>query len=292
MPEAVHLIPLAEIADDALPRDRTGLDAEPLRELRDSILASGLRMPVELFELPEPRGERRYGILSGFRRVAAFREIHGFVQADEWARIPAFLRAPAGLGAALAAMVEENEIRADLSPWEKGRIALVARDAGSFPTIEAAVDALYPTADATRRSRLRTIARLVESLDGTLTDPEKLTLRQLLRLANACRNGFTTLIQTALEQSSMRTPEHQWQLLQPVLAESERFTRDDPDHEPGPDAANRGRPRRLVRLGSRRIIIRREMARDGYLLRFTGRDATSGLLDEVLDEIERLFGTG
>jgi hypothetical protein len=31
------------------------------------------------------------------------------------------------------------------------------------------------------------------------------------------------------------------------------------------------------------------MARDGWLLCFTGREATSGLLDEVLDEIERMY---
>ena len=34
------------------------------------------------------------------------------------------------------------------------------------------------------------------------------------------------------------------------------------------------------------------MARDGYVLRFTGKDATSALLDLVLDEIERCFSPG
>ena len=76
MSDTIHRIPLAEIDDAALPRDRTGLDPEPLRELRDSILASGLRMPVELFPLVAPARRPRYGIVSGFRRVAAFRELH------------------------------------------------------------------------------------------------------------------------------------------------------------------------------------------------------------------------
>ena len=35
------------------------------------------------------------------------------------------------------------------------------------------------------------------------------------------------------------------------------------------------------------LTIRREMTNDGYLLRFTGR--ASGLLDLVMDEIERMF---
>jgi hypothetical protein len=34
------------------------------------------------------------------------------------------------------------------------------------------------------------------------------------------------------------------------------------------------------------------MTRDGWLLRFTGREATGPLLDAVLDEIERMFGPG
>ena len=36
MPNPIHLVPLAEIDDAALPRDRTGLDPDALRELRES----------------------------------------------------------------------------------------------------------------------------------------------------------------------------------------------------------------------------------------------------------------
>ncbi len=31
------------------------------------------------------------------------------------------------------------------------------------------------------------------------------------------------------------------------------------------------------------------MTRDGYILHFTGREATCGILDRVLDEIERMY---
>jgi ParB family chromosome partitioning protein len=100
----------------ALARDRTGLDPEPLRELRDSILKSGLRLPVELFPLAEPSGDHRYGIVSGFRRVAAYRELHGWGM-EQYASIAAFVRAPRELAQTLAAMVEENAVRADLDGW-------------------------------------------------------------------------------------------------------------------------------------------------------------------------------
>ena len=34
------------------------------------------------------------------------------------------------------------------------------------------------------------------------------------------------------------------------------------------------------------------MTRDGYTLHFTGREATCGILDRVLDEIERMYAPG
>ncbi len=75
-PDTIHRIPLAEIDDDALARDRNCLDEDALTELRLSIAASGLRMPVELFALSEPRPPHRYGLLSGLRRLHAYRALH------------------------------------------------------------------------------------------------------------------------------------------------------------------------------------------------------------------------
>ena len=77
----------------------------------------------------------------------------------------------------------------------------------------------------------------------------------------------------------------------PYLVESERFTTTD-DPEPETRApATRGRPRRVMKPRPH-LVVRREIARDGYVLRFTGKEATSSLLDEVLDEIERWFSPG
>jgi ParB family chromosome partitioning protein len=119
MPHAVHLVPLAHIDTGALSRDRTGLDAEPLAELERSIDFSGLRQPIEIFPRSEPRGEAIYGLLSGYRRVLAFRALHERTGQDRFAAIPAFVRERTGLAEALIAMVEENEVRAGLSPFER-----------------------------------------------------------------------------------------------------------------------------------------------------------------------------
>jgi hypothetical protein len=89
MPE-VRPIPLPEIDEAALARDRTAHDAAALDELEASIAASGLRMPVEVYALAAPAGPHRYGLISGFRRLAAFRALHQSTGAERYAAIPAF----------------------------------------------------------------------------------------------------------------------------------------------------------------------------------------------------------
>ena len=169
MPDPIQLIPLAEIDATALTRDRTGLDPEPQAELEASIAASGLRQPIELFPLDQARGPARFGLLSGFRRLHAFRTLHAATAEDRYATIPAFLRERTSLAAALAAMVEENEIRAGLSPFERGLIAVTARNQGAFPSIEEAIDGLYPNASRFKRGRLRAMAFLAEEMAGQFT---------------------------------------------------------------------------------------------------------------------------
>ena len=289
----IHQIPLAEIDEGALTRDRSGIGAEALTELKTSIAASGLRQPVELFTLSDPRisssGQpHRYGLLSGLRRLMAFRDLHELTGQERYAAIPAFLRAPGSMAEALTSMVEENEIRESVSPWERGRIAWLAHRQGAFPTIEEAVAKLYPVANAVKRTRLRALAHLAEELDSFLTAPEQLSLRQCLRLSAALNAGFGEAIRTALEESSLTDPQTQWQLLLPLLTEAE--------HQPTATAAaappgRPGRPRRVFRPRET-LTIRREMTRDGWCLHFTGREAKGALIDEVIDEIERIFTPG
>ena len=93
----IHQIPLAEIDESALTRDRSGLGADALTEIKTSIAASGLRQPVELFALSKPRisssGQpHRYGLLSGLCRLMAFRDLHELTGQERYKAIPAFLR--------------------------------------------------------------------------------------------------------------------------------------------------------------------------------------------------------
>jgi ParB family chromosome partitioning protein len=280
------MIPIDAIDPESLARDRAALDAEALAELVSSIRTQGLRMPVEVYELSATDGPVRYGLISGFRRLAAVRALR-----DEWGlpghdAIPAFLRDPGSLAEALRAMVEENVVRAEVSPWEQALVVIAARDRGVYETIEAAVDGLYAALSPDRRKRLRAVAHLAEEFEGALSAPETLSLRQLLRLAAAAARGYGDVMRHALTQSRNRDPGHQWRaLLLPILAECEDPGIPDPRPVPG-----RGvRPRRTYDAPGRHLRFRRERTRDGWCLHVTGSDATNPLMDTLFDEIEAIF---
>lgn len=273
------LIPTDRIDPHALPRDRSVIDRAAQDELQRSIAASGLRQPVEVFATPEG-----YALISGYRRLAAVQALHALTGDARWSRIDAVLRAPATLAEALAAMVEENEIRAELSSWERARIAVSAERQGHFATLDAALCGLYPHAHRTKRIRLRAVAEVVEALDGALADPESLAERRLLRIANALRLGWGELIEAALESAEAETAAAQWIALEPVLTEAETLVAEGRPTRPG-------RPKRLSRP-YRSVTIRRERTRNGYLLRITGAGANDTLMTEVLDQIEQMFGAG
>jgi ParB family chromosome partitioning protein len=283
MPDIV-LLPLAEIDEAALSRDRLKLEPEAQAELESSIAASGLRQPIEVFPI-EPAGERRWGLIAGYRRLAAFRALLERTGEARFAAIPAFVRERGSLAAALAAMVEENDIRAGVSPFERGITAVVARNQGAFGSIEEAVEGLYPNASKQKRQRLRTLAFFAEEIGGWFTAPETLSERQIERIARAIDGGFGELIRTALEESSLTEPNHQWSLVEPILVEAE-------EHARNPEVSYRpGRPRRILRPRYH-LTVRRERTRKGWCLHFTGREATGMMMDLVLDEIERKYSGG
>ncbi len=183
------LIPLDRIDAQALPRDRAHLDPAALDTLQRSILAEGLRQPIELFPIvPETEGAPEWGLVSGLRRLTAFRALAEHL--TRFSEIPAFIRTPADIPAALAAMVSENENRSQITPWEKARLITDSTDRGHFDTHDSALKTLFPLLDATARTRLRAVVTVTEALEGFLTDPETYSLRQLLRIATALKAGF------------------------------------------------------------------------------------------------------
>ncbi|MEM7710804.1 MAG: ParB N-terminal domain-containing protein [Pseudomonadota bacterium] len=170
-------VPLEAVVADHIIRDRGALDEDEMAALMRSLRARGQQVPIEVLALENGR----YGLISGWRRLEALRRLSR--EADGPTTIMAVLRAPGDLAETYLAMVEENEIRADLSFWERGRIVERAVTAGVFPDRTAALTGLFGTVSRAKRSKIGSFATLVRHLDGVLRFPQALGERAGLALA-------------------------------------------------------------------------------------------------------------
>jgi nucleotide-binding universal stress UspA family protein len=95
-------------------------------------------------------------------------------------------------------MVEENEIRSDLSHYERGRVAVMATSQGAFVSVEDAVNELFHAGSKAKRSKIRAFAELHEELGDLLNFAPNLSERQGLRLVGAIRSGMAPDLRRAL----------------------------------------------------------------------------------------------
>jgi ParB-like chromosome segregation protein Spo0J len=172
-------LPLEAVEEGWLIRDRLGADPEDLAALTDSLRAHGQRTPIEVAEL----APGRYGLISGWRRMVALRALAG--EDARFASVLALVRAPETSAEAYVAMVEENEIRAGLSYWERARVVVRAVAGGVFASDRVALQRLFASASRARRSKIGSFMALVQALDGVLRFPAALPERLGLKLAAA-----------------------------------------------------------------------------------------------------------
>lgn len=177
----IQALPLAAVAADWLVRDRLEIEEEAQAALIASIRARGQQVPVEVVAL----ADGRYGLISGWRRLAALKHLHAETGAPAFATVLALLRRPPEAADAYLAMVEENELRVGLSYYERARIVARAVEAGVYPDRGAALRGLFAAASRARRSKIGTFLTLVDALDGALRFPQAIPERLGLRLAAA-----------------------------------------------------------------------------------------------------------
>ena len=193
----IRRIDLNLIETGWIARDRAVIDEGEMAELVASIRANGLRLPVEV----APVEGGRFGLISGFRRVMAMREAGQTT-------IPAIVRdAPGDLAKSYAEMVEENEVRAQLSAYERGRIAVIAAGQGAYPDVAGAIAGLFPTASPAKRSKVKAFAAVHEELGDLMRHGPALSERQGLALAAALKAGQGASLRAALEEADAATPE-------------------------------------------------------------------------------------
>lgn len=285
-------IPLDEIDEGAMIRDRMTMSEEAITELRMSIAAHGLRLPIEVFELEKPGREgKRYGLLSGYRRFLATRGLLELTEATKYQKIRALIRPREDTSSAFVSMIEENEVREELSHFERGRIAVIAANQGAFANTEDAVDKLYATGSKAKRSKIRSFALIFEELGDMLEFPERLTERRGLRLAAALRRGAEADLRAMLSQRRPVDVEEEWALLEPAINNLEATP---------VDRSRGGRPKSSAPpqygwtddqtlVTSAGITIRRGRDGRGHILRFEGEALTSDLMESLMLEIRALL---
>lgn len=284
-------IPLDHIDLDSMIRDRSVMEADALRELRDSILKNGMRMPIEVYQLPNAtHGDTsadtpRFGLLSGYRRLHVVKELRAYMGEGHFDTIRAVLRTPASDADRFAAMVEENEVRQQLSHFERGRVAALAAQQGIFANTEAAVAALFPVASKAKRSKIRSFAMIFEELGDVLEYPETLREKDGLRIASALRDGREDDLRDAMGGAKPANAAEEWHMLSGLL-----------DGLEGSDnrAARGGRPKsRPTTPGwngdtltlNNGIKLRKSEDAKGYTVHISGGRVPPGALDEVISRI-------
>jgi ParB family chromosome partitioning protein len=179
----VEALPLEAVEAEHLVRDRLPADDAETAALVASIRAHGQRTPIEVTAL----GGGRHGLISGWRRLAALRALHAETGEARFATVRALVRPPEGAASAYVAMVEENEIRAGISHYERARVVARSVEAGVFADEDAALAALFGAGSPSRRSKIKAFLPLYRSLGDHLVHPAAIPERLGLALALALR---------------------------------------------------------------------------------------------------------
>lgn len=282
-------LPLDAIDASHLMRDRIVVDSADLEELAASIKTNGLRLPIEVM----PVADGSYGLISGWRRLAVFRMLQA-TDGPAWSHIRALVRDPVEAPVLYTAMVEENELRAQISPYERGRIAVVAGELGAFADTDAAIATIFAAASKAKRSKIRSFALVHAELGDMLQSPTDMSERNGLRLAHALREGFGPQLRHALIKTPLAdTPGAavaEWALLEPIVAAAEAVERVS-----GAAVINRGgRPRNTPakpiapseHLASG-ITMERVTHEDGFSIRLRGGGVNATMIDDVMATLRR-----
>ena len=244
----VQALPLEAIQADHLIRDRLSLDEAEMEALKASLKARGQQTPIEVVALPEGR----YGLISGWRRLSALSALHADTGEAQFATVQALIKPIETVSDSYVAMVEENEVRANLSFYERARLAAEAAKLGVYPTGQRAVQALFASASSSKRSKIITFLSVHAALDGALRFPSAIPERFGLTLAAAldADTGLKRKMREALRSADPQTAADERSLLERILSGKAKAGR--------PPKAQRGREVRPgVRLetGKGRLVL-------------------------------------
>lgn len=193
----IQALPLEAIDETYLVRDRItdDVNADDMEALVNSLQERGQQTAIEVTKLRDGR----YGLISGWRRLRALRQMaedHNGV-----GTVLAIVRLPEDMAAAYQAMVDENEIRASLSFYERARIVAKARDGGVFNSTKGALTRLFGSVSRSKRSKINSFIAVVDAFDDVLTYPIAITEKLGLAMAKAVEAdaGFAVRLKQAIK---------------------------------------------------------------------------------------------
>ncbi|WP_281954806.1 ParB/RepB/Spo0J family partition protein [Pseudophaeobacter arcticus] len=216
----IEEIALDQIDETHLVRDRIAQDEDEMEALMGSLRARGQQTPIEVVPLQGRIDGSGWGLISGWRRLSALRRLYAETSEPRFARVKALVIRPDSAEAAYVAMVEENEIRVNLSHYERARIAVRALKEGVFPSQKKALQGLFANAPRAKRSKIGSFVTLVEALDAVLYFPtaisEKLGLALVRQIGE--EPGFAARLKTALQAAERPTAAEELLVLNAALA--------------------------------------------------------------------------
>jgi len=220
----VEEIALDTIDETYLVRDRIHQDEEEMEALMASLRARGQQSPIEVVPLSGRADGKAWGLISGWRRLTALRRLYAEGSESEFATVKALVIRPESAGAAYVAMVEENEIRVNLSHYERARIAVRSLKEGVFPSQRKALQELFANVPRAKRSKIGSFVALVEALDAVLYFPaaisEKLGLALVRRLGED--PGFEARLKAQLQAAERSDAGEELALLTAALEVEEQ----------------------------------------------------------------------
>ncbi len=243
-------LPLDQIDEAHLVRDRIELDPDEMAVLTDSLRSRGQQTPIEVVQLEAGR----YGLISGWRRLTALRAL---AQDDaRFGTVQALIRTPEGASEAYCAMVEENEVRANLSFYERARIAVQAARQEIYRSPQDAVQGLFASARSSKRSKILSFAVLVDALDERLrfpsAIPEKLGLPLSTRLQQ--EPEFKRRLTEALRKAAPTSAAEERAVLERALQKPATGS-DAPAERPKAPAAEQVAPGLKLAVSDRRVAL-------------------------------------
>ncbi|MDG1430161.1 MAG: ParB N-terminal domain-containing protein, partial [Paracoccaceae bacterium] len=173
----ITALPLNDIDEGYLVRDRVVVDGEEMDALKASLEARGQQTPIEVVEL----GPNHYGLVSGWRRLQALQSLRA-------PTVNAIITAPRDASDAYVAMIEENEIRVGLSYFERARIVVKSVEASVFDSHKSALQSLFSTASRAKRSKIKSFIPVADILGNALKFPTQMGERMGLQLSKALLN--------------------------------------------------------------------------------------------------------